>query len=226
MPFVAVVFSIGALALAGIPPIWNGFWSKEMVLEAGELQHHLEWAYYLMVIGAGITALYTCRMVWMVFFGEPRGKGHPHDAPTAMRVSLAVLAVGTVTSGLLVGQFGDMLRAALEKFNPSVEIAAGFDALAHVIQAPGTLVALAVIAVGILIWLGRSLFGPLVYSMGWLAKIAADSFGFEWLNDQIVRVTQESAEGLRETQTGLLNWNVFGIVAGLVAALAIVLLGA
>lgn len=228
MPFVAVVFSIGALALAGIPPIWNGFWSKEMILEAGELQHNLQWAYYLMVIGAGITALYTCRMVWMVFFGEPRGKGHPHDAPTAMRVSLAVLAVGTVTSWLLVGQFGDMLKAALAKFEPEIaaEILPGFESLAHVIQAPGTLLALAVIAVGILIWLLRSLFGPLVYGMGWLAKIAADSFGFEWLNDQIVHVTQDSAEGLRFTQTGLLNWNVFGIVAGLVAVLAIVLLGA
>ena len=34
MPLTCAVFVIGALALAGIPPV-NGFWSKEMVLEAG-----------------------------------------------------------------------------------------------------------------------------------------------------------------------------------------------
>ena len=34
MPFVCAAFIVGALALAGLPPL-NGFWSKELVLEAG-----------------------------------------------------------------------------------------------------------------------------------------------------------------------------------------------
>ncbi|NLE49828.1 MAG: NADH-quinone oxidoreductase subunit L, partial [Chloroflexi bacterium] len=74
MPFVRTVFVIGALALAGLP-ILNGFWSKELVLEDG-LHHGPVWAYAGMVIAAGITALYTFRMVWMVFYGEPRREGH------------------------------------------------------------------------------------------------------------------------------------------------------
>jgi len=51
MPFVRNVFILGALALAGLP-IMNGFWSKELVLEAG-LEHGPAWAYWMMVLGAG-----------------------------------------------------------------------------------------------------------------------------------------------------------------------------
>ena len=69
MPLVRTVFVIGALALAGIP-ILNGFWSKELVLEAG-LSGGPGWMFGVMVFGAGLTALYTFRCVWMVFYGEP-----------------------------------------------------------------------------------------------------------------------------------------------------------
>ncbi|MER3514801.1 MAG: NADH-quinone oxidoreductase subunit L, partial [Chloroflexota bacterium] len=63
MPFVRDAFVIGALALAGIP-ILNGFWSKELVLEAG-LAEGPRWAYITMLFGAGLTALYTYRLVWL-----------------------------------------------------------------------------------------------------------------------------------------------------------------
>src|SRR4029079_15206863 len=68
MPLVRNVFIVGALALAGVP-ILNGFWSKELILEAG-LEGSPIWAYILMLIGAGLTAFYTFRMVWLVFFGK------------------------------------------------------------------------------------------------------------------------------------------------------------
>ena len=59
MPFNRAVFIIGALALAGLP-IFNGFWSKELILEHG-LEEGPTWAYAGMLAGAGITALYTSR---------------------------------------------------------------------------------------------------------------------------------------------------------------------
>ncbi len=93
MPFNRMVFILGALALAGIP-ILNGFWSKELILEAGLEQGNL-WAYGVMVFTAGLTALYTFRCVWMVFFGEPRSELHAHDAGKAMKVSLTLLAIGS-----------------------------------------------------------------------------------------------------------------------------------
>ncbi|HNO94450.1 MAG TPA: proton-conducting transporter membrane subunit, partial [Anaerolineales bacterium] len=54
LPFARNVFIIGVLALIGLP-IFNGFWSKELILEAG-LEHSPFWAYLLMLIGAGLTA--------------------------------------------------------------------------------------------------------------------------------------------------------------------------
>jgi NADH-quinone oxidoreductase subunit L len=92
MPFVRTVFIIGALALAGLP-IFNGFWSKELILESG-LANGPRWALYAMLIGVGLTALYTSRVVWLVFFGQRRGKGFVHAATLMMRVLLLVLTAG------------------------------------------------------------------------------------------------------------------------------------
>ncbi|MBI4926855.1 MAG: NADH-quinone oxidoreductase subunit L, partial [Anaerolineae bacterium] len=77
MPIVRTVFVIGSLALAGIP-IVNGFWSKELILEAG-LEGSPTWMLAVMIFNSGLTALYTFRCVWMVFYGENRGHLHGHD---------------------------------------------------------------------------------------------------------------------------------------------------
>ncbi len=57
--------------------------------------------------------------------------------------------------------------------------------------------------------------------LGFLARWAEADFGFEWINRQVVRLTAGTAEALTATQTGVLNWNVAGIVGGLVAVLMI-----
>ena len=76
---IGAVFVIGALALMGIP-VLNGFWSKELVLESGltfGMEHGMLWAYAVMVLVAGLTALYTARCLWMVFYGPRRGEQQP-----------------------------------------------------------------------------------------------------------------------------------------------------
>ncbi len=103
---------IGGLALAGIP-ILNGFWSKELVLEAGHEGGPLVGVGSSCWSGAGLTALYTLRFLSMVFFGEPRGGKHVHDAGPAMKVALVPLAFGTLTTWLLAGDFGHFLGKAL-----------------------------------------------------------------------------------------------------------------
>jgi len=222
MPFVRNVFIIGALALAGLP-ILNGFWSKEVVLEAG-LHHGPVWAYAVMVLGAGLTALYTFRCVWMVFFGEARSHLHGHDAGTAMRVAFVPLALGTLTTWLLAGPFGHLLQSTLP--HHEVEVESTGAVLMEVITAPATLVALVVIALGLAAWWGRERLAGLARSLQGVGAAAANSFGFEAINRAIVAGTQRSAEALRGTQTGMVNWNVLGILAGLVIVLAIVALGA
>jgi NADH-quinone oxidoreductase subunit L len=217
MPFVRAVFIIGALALSGIP-ILNGFWSKELVLEAGLTGGPL-WAYIIMVITAGLTACYTFRCVYLVFYGEARGYLHGHDAPSAMRVSLSLLALGTLTTWLVAGPFSQLLQSTL-KFHeidalPTTEI------LLEVITSPATLIALAVVALGLACWWWRQKLAGIVRWFKWLGSIATESYGFEAINHLIVNITQGGAEVLRITQTGALSWNIFGIVAGLAIVLAV-----
>jgi NADH-quinone oxidoreductase subunit L len=221
MPFVRNSFVIGALALMGLP-ILNGFWSKELVLEAG-LQGGPPWAYVLMLFGAGLTALYTFRVVWLVFYGNPRSHLHGHDAPTAMKVSLGLLSIGTLTTWLLAGPFNQLLATTLP-FHAIGELNLS-ELIGEVIGAPATYVALAVIAVGLIAWWKHESLVGIANRLKWFARMATDSFGFEWINRAIVRGTQGFAEALRVTQTGLLNWNVAGIVGGLVVVLIILAWG-
>jgi NADH-quinone oxidoreductase subunit L len=222
MPFTRIVFIIGALALAGIPPL-NGFWSKEMLLEAG-LESGATLAYLVMLLVAGLTAVYTVRMVTLVFFGKPRSELQAHDAQTAMKISLGALAIGACTTWLLTGRFGTLLAATLPFHSLEVESLSGM--VRATVAAPATYLALAVVAAGLLIgwqreklaWLGTLLKIP----AGW----ARDSFGFEWINRRIAAGVGSASDGLSYTQTGQLNWNVAGILLGLTALLLLLFLGA
>jgi NADH-quinone oxidoreductase subunit L len=71
MPFTYACFIIGGLALSGIPP-FSGFFSKdEILLVAGE-RGGWHWALYAAgYIGAFLTAIYTFRMIFRAFHGEP-----------------------------------------------------------------------------------------------------------------------------------------------------------
>jgi NADH-quinone oxidoreductase subunit L len=222
MPFVRTVFVIGALALAGLP-FFNGFWSKELVLEDG-LHDGPVWAYAGMLIAAGITALYTARMVWLVFYGERRGAGHAHDAGQAMKLATGALAAGTLTTWLLAGPFGTMLRDSLPFHD--LHAPGALDLYGTILTAPATYLALAVIGLGLAAWAFRDRLAGIGESFAWLARAADRDFGFEWLNQRIVSATTAAADAVRMTQTGLLNWNVLGIVGGLVIVLAVLALGA
>lgn len=222
MPFVQWVVIIGALALAGIP-ILNGFWSKEMILEAG-LAGGSKVFYGIMVLVAGLTALYTIRMVWMVFFGEPRSDYHAHKVGLAMKVALAPLAGLAVVSWLAVGQFSSLLGEESLPYH-GIEFLNLKEMMGEVLSV-GTLIPLAVITVGILCWVYREKLTGVSKLFGWLRWLADHSFGFEAVNSGIVSVTQESAEGLRVTQTGLLGWNIFAVVCTIVILFAIFAIGA
>ncbi|NJL95248.1 MAG: hypothetical protein HC915_16780 [Anaerolineae bacterium] len=89
-----------ALALAGVPCL-NGFWSKEHILEAAH--HHQPLAYYGLLLGVGLTALYTLRMVWLVFLAEPLTQHHPPPPNGPIRLALGGLAMGALSSWVLAG---------------------------------------------------------------------------------------------------------------------------
>lgn len=222
MPFVRNVFLIGALALAGIP-ILNGFWSKELILETGFVEGP-RWAYLVMLAGSGITAYYTVRMVWMVFFGEPsHSPRQVHDAQMAMRTALLPLAIGALTTWLLAGSLSKAGADTLP-FHAIHELTT-FALSEEILLAPATWIAMAVIALGILTWFLRSKLVWLAKGFTWLAYLARNSFGFEKINQFVVALIQRTASWLRKTQTGQLNWNIAALISCLVIVLTIVIWG-
>ncbi|HMF19231.1 MAG TPA: NADH-quinone oxidoreductase subunit L, partial [Gemmataceae bacterium] len=112
------LFLCGAGALSGFPVIFSGFWSKDEiladVLEAGSPGSVGSFAYlFLFCLGmltAGLTAFYTFRAYFLTFWGEvriPHEAGeHPHESPPVMLVPMAILAVGAVALGLILGPTG------------------------------------------------------------------------------------------------------------------------
>ncbi len=102
MPYTYVTFVIGSLALMAIPPL-AGFWSKDEVLvsafDAGGYTGNL--VAILGAVGGFVTALYMTRTLWLVFGGEYRGHGHPHESPGTMKWPLVALAVPAAVIGLI-----------------------------------------------------------------------------------------------------------------------------
>ncbi len=81
MPQTFLTFLIGTAALAGIFPL-AGFWSKdEILVNAG----HNNYKAFLIVglVGAGLTAAYMTRCIYLTFLGEYRG-GHAHHEEPAL----------------------------------------------------------------------------------------------------------------------------------------------
>jgi NADH-quinone oxidoreductase subunit L len=105
MPITFVTFGIGYLAILGVPP-FAGFYSKDMIIEAafnsGGIQAIVLGS--LTLIGAAITAFYMTRVMILTFTGTKRwDEGvEPHESPWLMWLPMAVLAVGSVTSGYLL----------------------------------------------------------------------------------------------------------------------------
>ena len=226
MPLTCVAFLIGALALAGIPPL-NGFWSKEMVLESGLASGPL-WAYIVMLVTIGLTALYTLRAVWMVFFAPPSGQ-HAHEAGAAMKTALIPLAVGALVTWLLAGPFHDLFVRTLPLHFPGAAaegsgMAATWSMAREILSAPATWLAVAVAVVGAALWAGRAAFAWIGTRMHGLRRAAEAGYGFEAVNRGIMKAVQGSGEGLRVTQSGLLNWNVAAMVIAVIVIMVVVLL--
>ncbi|MGB2897325.1 MAG: NADH-quinone oxidoreductase subunit L [Anaerolineales bacterium] len=221
MPFVFTVFAIGSLALVGLP-IANGFFSKELILEEG-FRHGPEWAYFGMLLGVGLTALYVSRMVFMVFYGERKGKEPIHDALFWMRVSLASLSMGVFTTWLLAGVLSDLMVQTLPFHG--VHVIGAFELAKEIALAPATWVSIAVIVLGIEIWVLRKHLSGIKTSLRPVTRLLESGLGFEHLNRGLINVTKNISTALHLTQTGQLNWNILGIVGMLSVLLALVLIG-
>jgi NADH-quinone oxidoreductase subunit L len=116
MPITFATFGLGYLAIIGVPP-FAGFYSKDAIIEtafnAGGIKGILLGSTAL--LGAAITAFYMTRVMVLTFTSPKRWEEdqHPHESPVLMWLPMAVLAVGSVTTGYLFTR-GDGLVHWLE----------------------------------------------------------------------------------------------------------------
>jgi NADH-quinone oxidoreductase subunit L len=96
-----MVFFAGALAIAGIPGL-SGFFSKDEILASAYASGNYT-VWILGLAGAGMTAFYMFRLIFMTFYGEERidheAKHHLHESPNVMVVPLQILAVLSIIGG-------------------------------------------------------------------------------------------------------------------------------
>ena len=108
MRWTTVTFTIGYLAIAGIPPL-SGFWAKGDVLDNAFAHYKPLWA--IGVITAVLTAYYMSRLEILAFGGEPRfdkvgpqgqpALHEPHESSWVMRGPLVILAFLAFFGGVL-----------------------------------------------------------------------------------------------------------------------------
>jgi NADH-quinone oxidoreductase subunit L len=102
LPVTYVTFGLAYLAISGIPP-FSGFFVKDPIIEGDFTEHGAGgWILgILALIGAGITAFYMTRMMFMTWWGKRRWRqeAHPHESPPVMTWPMIVLAIGSVGAG-------------------------------------------------------------------------------------------------------------------------------
>jgi NADH-quinone oxidoreductase subunit L len=101
LPMTFVTMVIGALAIAGAPPL-AGFFSKDEILLQAFGRNRALWA--LASLTSMLTAFYMFRLIFLTFYGarhESASGVEPHDAPGGMAVPLMALAIGTIVIGFI-----------------------------------------------------------------------------------------------------------------------------
>ena len=79
MPWTKWAFLAGSLALVGLPP-FGGFFSKDAILAAALHAHWYGVIFWVVaLVGTFLTGLYTFRLYFIVFAGEPKAEPHLHN---------------------------------------------------------------------------------------------------------------------------------------------------
>ncbi|HYA51339.1 MAG TPA: NADH-quinone oxidoreductase subunit L [Streptosporangiaceae bacterium] len=105
LPITHATMLVGALAIAGIPPL-AGFFSKDEILDEAWKDGY-SWIWLVGVVVAVLTAFYMFRLMGKTFYGpshvDPKVEPVVHESPPIMTVPLILLAIPSAFLGLLVG---------------------------------------------------------------------------------------------------------------------------
>jgi NADH-quinone oxidoreductase subunit L len=253
MPVTFWTFLAGSAALAALPLVTAGFYSKDQILWyawAGERGGPWLWAAGM--LGAFVTAIYTARMVFLTFFGE--AKREPDKKPgIPITVPLIVLGILSLVGGFVemphtlggVHLFSDQLATTL----PVIHIEESLLANEFIFQLAAAVVVLVGLFIGYLFYLRRPELAAAAHrSFAGLHRFWFSGWGFDWLYERLfirpfvwlatinradfidyfytalARGSQGLYKLFSHTQTGQLRWYAFGIGVGAVIIITIIAL--
>ncbi|MFA7275335.1 MAG: NADH-quinone oxidoreductase subunit L [Pseudobdellovibrionaceae bacterium] len=127
VPVTYIMMWVGSLALAGVP-FFAGYYSKDLILESAWASGTpwSEFAYWMGIAAAFMTAFYSWRLIIMTFHGKPRADHHVmehvHESPAVMLIPLVVLMLGALFSGAaLYGGFAGLPHEEVAKSHSEVK---------------------------------------------------------------------------------------------------------
>jgi NADH-quinone oxidoreductase subunit L len=127
MPVTFATYAIGMMALAGVPLLFSGFWSKDEILHSASIWAPSKIPFLLGLAGAFLTAFYMTRQMCYVFLGKSRLDEKAHESPRVMTIPLMVLAACSILIGLLGTPAWPWLHHYLTP--EAAHVDAGFNAL-------------------------------------------------------------------------------------------------
>ncbi|HBX54029.1 NADH-quinone oxidoreductase subunit L [Pseudomonas sp. UBA2684] len=241
LPLAYASFLVGGSALAALPLITAGFYSKDEILWEAFASGHQE-LLYAGLLGALLTSIYTFRLIFITFHGEQKtdahaGHGIAHWLPLSTLIVLSTF-VGALITPPLAGVLPQSVGHAGGAAQHSLEIASGAIALAGILLAA-------------LLFLGKRRIASAIaqsapgrfLSAWWFA-----AWGFDWLYDKlfvkpylltcrllgrdpidgsislIPRLARGGHSILSRSETGQLRWYAASLVGGAVLVFAAVLL--
>jgi NADH-quinone oxidoreductase subunit L len=204
LPLVFVTFLIGSASLAGFPLITAGFYSKDLILwQTWASAQGSRWLWYAGVVGALLTAVYSFRLVFRVFFGPAITP--VHTTPRfRIRVVLVVLALLSLVGGWLEVPetishlwpgfrtvlahrtlFTDMVQTTL----PATRVTATGSATELTVQIITSAVVLCGILLAVVLFLHRPRAAPEAVHASWrqaVYRLWFVGWGFDWLYNSII----------------------------------------
>ena len=146
MPMTFYAMLIGTLAITGVGiPLtmigFAGFVSKDAIIES-VFAAGATYAFAALVFAAGLTSFYSWRLMFLTFWGTPRGDKHTHEhaheSPRVMLIPLAVLAVGSVLAGMVFyGPFFGSTEQVRAYFGDAIFMAEGNNLITEAHYVPG-----------------------------------------------------------------------------------------
>ena len=241
LPLAYASFIVGGAALAALPLVTAGFYSKDEILWEAFASGH-DYLLYAGLVGAFMTSLYTFRLIFITFHGAAKtdahaGHGISHWLPLGVLIVLSTF-IGALIHPPLAGVLPESAGHAGSEAKHSLEIASGAIALAGILLAA-------------LLFLGKRRLATAIANSGPGRVLSAwwfAAWGFDWVYDKlfvkpylaishllrkdpvdrtiglIPRMAKGGSAAMSRTETGQLRWYAASIVAGAVLVLGAVVM--